>query len=186
MKVVNIHEREFPATAERVGRLIDTLASKDDALWPKHSWPPMEFDRPLGIGAAGGHGPIGYAVEQYTPGQSITFRFAKPKGFDGIHRFEVIAPSGDTAKLRHTIEMTTHGRTTLSWLLVIRPLHDALLEDALATAKASLGLPPRMQQWSTRVRVLRWFLSGGKIHAQATPSKRLREGCRDSQSPPNV
>ena len=170
MKVLNIHEREYPAAAERVGRILDSLASPDDALWPKHSWPPMQFDRPLGVGATGGHGPIGYTVEQYTPGQSITCRFTKPEGYDGIHRFEVIASSGDTTKLRHTIEMTTHSRAVLSWLLVVRPLHDALLEDALATAEASLGLPPRMKKWSMRVRFFRWLMSGGKTRPQLTPN----------------
>ena len=36
MKVLNIHERELDANAVQIGALIDTLASKEDRLWPKH------------------------------------------------------------------------------------------------------------------------------------------------------
>ena len=75
MKVLNIHEREFEADPIQIGALIDTLASKEDRLWPKHVWPRMEFDRSLGVGAKGGHGPIRYFVEEYTPSKSIKFHF---------------------------------------------------------------------------------------------------------------
>ena len=62
MEVLNIHEREIDATYEQVGALIDSLSSEEDCLWPNHSWPRMKFDRPLGIGADGGHirGQISY------------------------------------------------------------------------------------------------------------------------------
>lgn len=46
MEVLNVHEREFDVAADRLGRLIDSLASDNDALWPRHSWPAMELDRP--------------------------------------------------------------------------------------------------------------------------------------------
>lgn len=58
MKVLNVHERELRATSEQVGALIGSLASRNDLLWPRHIWPKMEFDRPLSVGATGGHGPI--------------------------------------------------------------------------------------------------------------------------------
>ena len=96
MKVVNIHERELPASPERVGALIDSLSSHEDSLWPKHSWPPLEFDRPLSVGAVGGHGPVRYFVEAYTPCKSIRFRFTRPKGFSGYHmsRSSTLANNG--------------------------------------------------------------------------------------------
>ncbi len=31
--------------------------------------------------------------------------------------------------------MSTHGLAVLSWPLVYRPMHDALIEDSLATAE---------------------------------------------------
>ncbi|MEW6348144.1 MAG: SRPBCC family protein [Thermodesulfobacteriota bacterium] len=169
MHVLNIHERELPFPADQVGKLIDTLSSPEDALWPKELWPPMRFDRPLSVGAVGGHGPVGYEVEDYVPGISVRFRFRAPKGYDGFHEFRVIAVSSERAVLRHTIEMTAHGIAVLSWLLAIRPLHDALLEDSLALAEASLGLKPRVIPWSCRVRLLRRLLSRGKTRPQQAP-----------------
>jgi len=166
MKVVNIHEREFQSTPDRVGALIDSLASPQDALWPKLSWPRMEFDRALNSGARGGHGPIRYFVEAYVPKHSVNFRFTGPRGFDGFHAYQCIKVRTYTTILRHTLEMTTHGRAVLSWPLIFQPLHDALIEDSFTTAEASLGLPQRVQPWSYWVRVLRWAVSGGKASSQ--------------------
>jgi len=162
MKVLNIHERELEASHERVGALVDSLSSENDRLWPIHSWPRMKFDRPLGIGARGGHGPIGYVVEEYEPGQTVKFRFTRPGGFDGFHRYDVVRSAQESVLLRHTIEMTLHGSAFLTWPLIIRPLHDALLEDSLATAQASLGITPQARAWSPWVKFLRWVLSGGR------------------------
>lgn len=168
MKVRNVHERSFHAT-DRVGRLIDSLASPADALWPIQSWPRMVFDRPLEVGAAGGHGPIRYIVEDYQPGRSIRFRFTGPKGFNGSHGYEVVAGGPGTVVLRHVLEMTTSGLAVLSWPFMYRPLHDALIEDSLATAQASLGDPPTVKPWSIWVRILRWLVSRGKARPQVTP-----------------
>ena len=80
MKVLNIHERELEADAARIGVLINSLASKEDRLWPKHVWPRMEFDRSLGVGANGGHGPIRYFVEAFTPAEIDYLSFHRPEG----------------------------------------------------------------------------------------------------------
>ena len=169
MQVLNIHERELDAPIARAGELIDSLAARNDRLWPGHSWPRMQLDRPLGAGASGGHGPIRYAVEAYKPGRFIKFRFTGPGGFDGYHAFDLSALSDLHVKLRHTVKMNTHGLALISWPLVFGPLHDALLEDALATAQASLGLPPTMQAWTPWVRFLRWLATGGKAGPQVMP-----------------
>lgn len=166
MQVRNVHEREIEAEPAQVGGLIDSLASKEDRLWPIRAWPRMQFDLALGVGAKGGHGPIGYFVEEYTAGNSIKFRFTRPKGFDGYHGFEIASGSQQPVVLRHTLKMNTHGLAVLSWPLVYRPLHDALVEDSLAAAQASLGLPPATQPWSLWVRILRWVVSGGKARSQ--------------------
>jgi len=167
MKEYNVHERELNATAEQAGALLDSLSSPKDALWPGGSWPRIKLDRPLGVGAAGGHGPIRYHVEDYSPGKSIRFRFTSPKGFDGFHCFEISGVDGKTALLRHTIKMNTRGMAVLLWPFFIRPLHDALLEDLLANAEVSLGYEPRMKAWPLRVRILRWIMSGGKSRNQS-------------------
>ena len=88
MRVVNVHERVLDVPADRVGQLIDGLASADDRLWPHDRWPAMRFDRPLGVGSSGGHGPIGY-VSVVTPGPPRPIPFHRTEEFVGTHRFEV-------------------------------------------------------------------------------------------------
>lgn len=134
MEVLNMHERELEADSVQVGALIDSLASQKDRLWPKQMWPRMEFDRSLGIGAKGGHGPIRYFIGEYMPSKSIKFRFTVPKGFDGFHGYEIVSGSDRTTVLRHTLKMNTHGPAILSLPLVYRPMHDALIEDSLTAA----------------------------------------------------
>ena len=158
MRVINVHERELNASPKTAGALIDRLASTEDILWPFDRWPPMRFDRPLGVGAVGGHGPIRYVVDAYEPGLSIRFRFTRPEGFRGSHRFEIDQLSEDRVKLRHVIEMQTVGSALFQWYFAIRPLHDALLEDALDRAELFVGGSPRNKNWSFRVRFLRWAM----------------------------
>ena len=165
MYITNTHERYLPTPADQAGTLLDTLGSINDKLWPVSCWPKMSFTGPLGIGARGGHGPIGYEVEMYKKSQLIRFRFMAPEGFKGFHEFRII-PHDRACILRHTLEMRVTGLTTLSWLCVYRPLHNSLLEDALATAQHSLGFEPEIVVWSPWVRLLRRILADGKIRPQ--------------------
>jgi len=166
MQVRNVHERVFTLPLATVGALIDSLASRGDRLWPVKKWPPMRFDRPLAVGAVGGHGPVRYSVEKYLQGQMIVFRFSAPRGFDGTHRFEVEQRQGHTV-LRHVIEMRATGPAWLSWPLLFLPLHDACLEDCLDRATLSLGVPlPYPARYSVYVRLLR------AIMRMIAPSKR--------------
>ena len=156
MIITNIHERVLTAQITEVGKLIDGLSSKDDKLWPHDRWPAMQFDRPLGIGAVGGHGPIRYIVESYQPGRSVRFRFTGPKGYIGTHRFEAEAMDGEKTRLRHIIEMRVQGiAPRLGWHMAIRPLHDALIEDALDRAQAYTGGQPLKRDWSPWVKFIR-------------------------------
>jgi hypothetical protein len=158
VKVLNVHERGVAAPAAAVGALLDGLSSLHDRLWPADRWPPMRFDRPLQVGARGGHGPVRYDVGAYTPGVSIRFDFTGPRGFHGHHRFEVAVAGQRRTVLRHVVEMETRGLAVLTWPLVFGPLHDALLEDALDRAERSLGLAPEGARWSPWVRLLRCVL----------------------------
>jgi hypothetical protein len=165
MHVTNIHQRVVPRPVTEVGRLLDSLASNHDALWPCDLWPAMRFDRPLSVGADGGHGPVRYAVVDYEPGRRIRFVFKAPRGFNGWHELQ-LQPEGDGTLMRHTIEMNTTGPALFTWPLAIRWLHDACLEDAFTTAEASLGLAPTVVPWSPWVKLLRWVMSGGKAGPQ--------------------
>ncbi|MFL1378619.1 MULTISPECIES: SRPBCC family protein [unclassified Nocardiopsis] len=155
MRVHNLHRRHLAASPDRVGALVDGLASPGDALWPADHWPAMRLDRPLGIGAAGGHGPVRYTVTDHTPGRHVRFRFSAPRGFDGFHEFTVEPGDGGTV-LRHLLAIRAHGPALLTWPLVFRPLHDALLEDCLDRAERTLtGTVRAPARWSPYVRLLR-------------------------------
>lgn len=166
MKVVNLHERKLQASVVKVGELLDTLSSPHDQLWPRRQWPAMRLDRPLGIGADGGHGPIRYVVEDYAPGLRVAFRFTRPAGFDGFHRLDLVPTEDGGCRLCHRIEMQTQGRAVVSWSLVYRHLHDALIEDALAQAQSVLGEPVEVRRWSWWVRMLRTLIAPGRSRAQ--------------------
>ncbi len=159
--VLNVHERRFRATPEQVGALLDRLSTKDDPLWPHGAWPRMRFDAgKLAVGAKGGHGPVRYTVEHYDPGENVVFRFTGPKGFHGTHGLTVIPHADGTTTLKHTIVLKPKGRARLTWPLVIEPLHDALLEDALDNAERALhGSVESPARWSPRVKMLRRLLA---------------------------
>lgn len=179
MKVVNVHQRLLPVPPEQVGALLDTLASPQDKVWPRMHWPRMmldgPLDHPLTVGAAGGHGPIRYTVDAYDPGHRVRFRFTAPRGFDGWHALEVLDATDVHCVLEHRIEMNISGLSLLSWPLVFRPLHDALVEDALANAQHSLGLVPHSPPWSAHVRLLRALL---QRYAPVRASTPLHHGAR--------
>lgn len=158
MRVRNVHERTLAASVREVGILIDKLGSTDDRIWPKHLWPRMLINQPLAIDAVGAHGPIHYVVESYDPGQRVRFHFTAPRGFKGYHEFQVEPTTSDRAILRHVLEMRAVGVALLSWPIVFRPLHNALVEDLLDGAAVALGDAPLRHKWSLYVRALRWIL----------------------------
>jgi hypothetical protein len=165
MRVHNVHQRLLPGPPERVGALIDGLAGPDDRLWPGDRWPPIRFDRPLGVGADGGHGPIRYRVEAYEPGRRVAFRFTRP-GLDGGHHLEAQPAAGGAVLLRHVAEGRLSGRMLVAWPLVIRHLHDALLEDLLDRAELALtGRVATPNRWSPWVRLLRAHLRRPRARA---------------------
>ncbi|MEZ4237083.1 MAG: hypothetical protein R3F59_13200 [Myxococcota bacterium] len=94
-------------------------------------------------------------MEDYAPGRRVVYRFTRPAGYDGGHRIDVHdTPEG--TRLEHRLEMRARGWARLTWPLVYRPLHDALLEDALDQAEAAVtGQPMRPRRWSPWVRALR-------------------------------
>jgi len=154
----NVHQREYRATEDQLGALLDQVA-EPGGLWPRR-WPPLVLDRPLGVGADGGHGPIRYHVVDYQPARRAVFQFHESADLDGTHTLEVLPGSRPgTAVLRHELSGTPRGLGLLSWTLLIRRLHDALLEDLLDGAGRTVGDPPaRPARWSSPVRVSRWLL----------------------------
>lgn len=172
MRIVDQHERIFPLRTTEVGALIDRLATDQDGIWPQTMWPALQIARPLKRGAHGQHGRMRYEVEEYHPGRYLKFRFVWPSCLrDGRHWFEVIE-SPDAATLRHTLAVDVKGRALLAWVLVWRPLHRACLEDAMATAQATLRQRPTAPQWSRWVKLLRYLAYRGNAGRQCVPDRR--------------
>jgi len=143
MRVHNVHSRELAAPAGRAWELVAGLASRHDQLWPTERWPtsPIEFDRPLGPGAEGGHGMIRYAVERYEPGRRVVFRFARGSGLDGVHGFEVEAVDAGRSRLTHTLDCRVEWKLRPLHRVLIKA-HDALVEDLLDNAERAVGGRP--------------------------------------------
>ncbi|GAA0794804.1 DUF2867 domain-containing protein [Spirilliplanes yamanashiensis] len=154
MPVRNVHERVLPVPAAVAGALLDRLASPGDPLWPSPPWPRLRFDRPLGVGATGGHGPIRYRVTRYTPGRLIECAFDPATGCHGTHAFEVEPLGAGRCVLRHRLTARTTGAMRLLWPLAIRVCHDTLLEHLLDNAeRATTGAVRRPVRYPLRARL---------------------------------
>lgn len=158
MKVLNVHRRIINQPIDKISNLLNDLATKNDAIWPYEQWPRMKFKDGLVEGAAGGHGFIRYWIEKYNPSQLIQFRFTRPVGFNGIHKLEISQIDNQSTELTHTIDVNTAGITVLTWPLFIRPLHDALIEDAFDKLENRFLTVKKTSKWSLWVRTLRKIL----------------------------
>jgi len=148
--VRNVHTRRFPGAESRLIELLDTLGTADDRLWPVADWPPTRLDGPRVPGTTAGHGPVRYVLEEASRSR-LRFRFTAPTGLHGYHEFTVTSDV-----LTHVLAGTLHDWARLSWPLVFRPLHDALLEQLLDRAELAVtGKVDRPVGWSRYVRCLR-------------------------------
>jgi hypothetical protein len=102
------------------------------------------------------HAAIRYEVTAHDPGRRVRFTFAPGIGARGTHTLTVTPLGADRALLRHDMAAHFEGRMRLVWPLVVRWLHDALLDDLLDRAEDAVGAPPaRRARHSAWVRLLR-------------------------------
>ncbi len=166
MKVINIHKRILNQPKERVSELLGTLSTENDKMLATDKWSPMKLNEGLKEGSKGGHGPIRYTVQRYNPGTLVQFEFTKPKGFNGIHRFEITELENNKTEIKHTIEMNATGVGILTWLFAVRWLHDAFMEDAFDKAENHFLTEKKKTEWTVWVKVLRKAL---KPKRKSTP-----------------
>lgn len=155
MKVLNVHSRKINQPIDRVATLMQTLATDQDAIWPKEHWPAMKLAQGLQPGSSGGHGPVRYTVSKHVPGKLVEFKFRKPRGFDGVHRLEMTALSATETEVKHTIDAQLSGKGIFTWLLAVRWLHDALIEDAFDKLQNNFSANQRRTEWNWWVKLLR-------------------------------
>ena len=159
MKALNIHTRTINQPKRKVTELLETLSTENDQIWPNEKWPRMKFKDGIKVGAKGGHGPIRYAVEKYNPDEIIQFRFSKPTGFNGIHKFEIKELTDKQTEVKHTIDMVTEGTGTLTWIFAVRSLHNALIEDGFDKLENSFSDIHKKTEWNIWVKLVRIVLS---------------------------
>lgn len=155
MKVLNIHKRTLNQPKSKVTELLKTLSTENDRIWPIEKWPEMKFKDGIQVGAKGGHGPIRYSVEKYIPSEIIQFRFYKPNGFNGVHKFEINELTNEKTEIKHTIDMNTQGKGTLIWTFAIRSLHNALIEDGFDKLENNFSDNRKSTEWNIWVKFLR-------------------------------
>lgn len=158
MKVINIHTRIINQSPNILLPLILSLTSKQDQFWPVEKWPPMRLDSGLTVGSKGGHGPIAYTISECDNTSCIGFSFDQPKGFDGGHRFHIQHLDNNQTKLTHIIDMEARGLAIMLWLVGIRWLHDALIEDAFDKLENHFLDQKKCTPWNPWVRFLRFVL----------------------------
>lgn len=169
--VRNVHQRLIPVAAQRLASLVD----RPEDAWPAPQWPALVLDRPVSVGARGGHGPIRYHVTAHEPGRRVAFTFDPGMGLVGTHTFTVEPAGPEAALVRHVLEGEVAGFARLRWSLVVRWLHDAVLEDLFDRAEAAVGTgPARPARWSPWVRVLRRAMPGAR--EVAVPATALLAG----------
>lgn len=158
MDVFNRHTRIINAPLLHISEILATLGTDEDRVWPIGKWPRMKFHQGMEIGAIGGHGPIRYSIKSKIPGREIVFQFIKPKGFHGTHGFTIEEVTASKTRITHTIEMHTSILGFLQWMLVIRWLHDDLIEDAFDKIENQATTSNKKSQWSIWVKLLRFIL----------------------------
>lgn len=158
MRVINIHKRNIHQPKQKIIELIETLSTDEDKVWPIKSWPAIRLMDGLKEGSQGGHGSIRYSVHKYVSGKLILFKFSEPKGFNGFHKFEITEIENDLTEVMHTIEMNTSGTGIFTWVVVIRWLHDALIEDTFDNIENYFSTKKKKTMWSFWVKLLRYLL----------------------------
>jgi hypothetical protein len=141
-QICNVHVRRIAADPTVVWDLLMAMSGPSDRLWPP-GIPLMRFDGPLAVGAQGRHGPIHYTVAALDPtAGNLVLRFREPTGLVGHHAFRV-RPRGETgAVLRHEVVADPRGSMRLQWPLIIRWIHDAVVEEILDRAEVAVGHAP--------------------------------------------
>ena len=158
----NVHERVINAPLESLGVLLDALGQKGDRLWPSRYWPPMVLDRPLALGADGGHDDIHYYVSEYEPGQRVRFTFHPRTGIIGAHELSLDALDEERTRICHVLIGRTSGAMRVMFPVMVEPLHDAVVEDLFDNAeRETTGSVARPATWGPRVRLLRRLAGGG-------------------------
>jgi hypothetical protein len=133
MKVNNVHERVFAATADELAALVADF----DRIWPTEIGP---VPRPVG----GRVYQAGMMVwEEFDrPGAIRAFRVVSPNALRGEHWFD-LERVHEGVRLRHTIAGEAVGEYETIWRERIEPAHDQILDALLDKIELVVSGPSR-------------------------------------------
>ena len=104
----------------------------------------------------------------------LTWKFLRPAEFDGYHHAEADTVGNGNILCRSVVEMNARGlKGTLLWLLVMRALHDAVVEDGLDKIERDFGFSSKDREWSPWVRLLRWLAGRKSVEYQRLRREKL-------------
>lgn len=177
----NLHERELAVPADRVGFWLDRLGSEEDRLWPAPHWQPMIMDRPIQVGARGGHGNIRYNVSAHEPGRRVEFTFEPGRGLEGVHAFSVSELGPDRCMIKYEANAVVSASGAVpSWLgkiiwsLLVLPVHNAVIEDIFDRTELAVGLRAEWRpDWPPLVRVLHRLMEVPAARPTGVPDTEL-------------
>src|SRR5713226_3693983 len=161
MKILCVHEREMHGSIEQVGEIVKTHGSSIDRMYPHELWPKTQMegsDGPPEVGRIANRGALRFIMTSFEIGIKVhySWKFIEPAGFDGYHQTDVEDRGNGKLLFKTFVEMETRGlKATLLWLFVMRPLHNAIVEDCFDKIERQLGLSPKGHKWSLWVKTLR-------------------------------
>lgn len=177
--IISLHQRTLRCDAAALGRLLDRFDDPQSPLWPYRRWPRDAFDGPMRLGALGGHGATRYRLEHYRPGRTAVFRFIAPRGYHGIHGFDIQPLEDGQTCLMHFTCLRLNRYHRLMWQVLVRWVHDALLGDLLDSAELHLcGQVKARCRWKWRVYLIRHALGGARLLAHSAGLKRSNPHAR--------
>jgi hypothetical protein len=158
--------RFFISQQSGLNAIIDTFADDDSILWPVEVWPRDRFESKLALNACGGHGGTRYSVAEYVPGHFLKFEFTFPKSYHGFHSFRLTQVKNQQWLLEHNTFIKTNVWKWFLWVMLISPVHNALIQDAFDKAEkyASTNLL-FLSKWPLRVYFIRHLLGGSRLVA---------------------
>lgn len=164
-KIFSHHQRTIDCAIETARGLFETFVDNDSIFWPTSSWPRDAFnDDQLKIGSIGGHGGTKYKIQHYQPGACLEFSFIYPKGYLGTHEFRLIFLNSSQFLLCHVTNIKTNIYHWMLWQIMIRWVHDALIQDAFDKAELHLMGKIRLKStWKYRVYLIRHLLGTTRL-----------------------
>jgi hypothetical protein len=162
MKVRSAHEREMSGSIEQAIEIVKTYGTLNDQMHPDELWPKIrsvEPDGPPAVGKVYIRGAVRFMITFFNIGPTKAhygWKFIEPAGFNGRHESQVEDIGNRRLRFKTFVEIELRGiKFIILWFLIMRPFHNAVVEDCLDKAERKLGNSPKGREWSLWVKLLR-------------------------------